>query len=84
MKTNTFYKLQPLSGSQFEVDCPPFLPSKELTAPTFWLSLLPLQAAVWQWVAIWYLSAPRDLPPLGHHKLKLTGFDMIIHRVQTP
>ena len=58
MKTNTSHKLLPLFGSQFEVDRPPFLPSSELTAPIFWRSPLPLRAAIWQWVAIWYLSAP--------------------------
>ena len=47
-----------------EVDRPPFLPSNELTAPIFWHSPLPLRAAVWQWVAIRYLSAPPP-PPRG-------------------
>ena len=35
-----------------EFDCPPFLLQKELTAPEFWRSLLPLSTAVWQWVPI--------------------------------
>ena len=58
VKTNTSYKLLPLLGSQFEVDRPPFLPSKGLTAPRFCHSPAPLRAAVWQWVVIQYLSAP--------------------------
>ena len=66
MKTNTSHKLLPLFGSQFEVDRPPFLPSSELTAPIFWRSPLPLRAAIWQWVAIWYLSAPPGGPGLSH------------------
>ena len=63
MKTNTSNKLLPLLGSQFEVDRPPFLPLKGLTAPRFCRSPPPLRAAVWQWVVIQYLSAPP--PPPG-------------------
>ena len=40
------------------------MPSKELTAPIFWHSLLPLCWAVWKWVAIQYLSALPPPPPL--------------------
>ena len=50
--------LLPLLGSQFEVDRPPFLPSKRLTAPRFCRSPPPLRVAVWQWVVIQYLNAP--------------------------
>ena len=42
-----------------------FLSQKELTAPQFWHSLLPLHVAIWQWVSIWYLSAPPPPPYLG-------------------
>ena len=41
-----------LLSSYFKVHRPPFLPQKELTAPKFWRSPLPLRAAVWQWVPI--------------------------------
>ena len=41
---------------------PLFLPSRELTAPIFWCSLLQLRAAVWQWVAILVPECP---PPPG-------------------
>ena len=62
MKTNTSYNLLPLLGSQVEVDGLPFLPSNQMTAPRFW-RLPPLfRVAVWQWVAIEYLSNP---PPPG-------------------
>ena len=60
VKTKKYYKFLPSLGSQFEVDHSPFLPSKELTAPRFWRSPLPFCVAVWQRVAIQYLSA---LPP---------------------
>ena len=43
-----------------------FWPSNELTALIFWRSPLPLNAAVWQWVAIWYLSAPPPPPRMKH------------------
>ena len=67
MKINTSYKLLPLLGSQFEVDRPPFLPSKGLTTPRFCRSPPPLRAAVWQWVVIQYLSAPPGLSPPSPH-----------------
>ena len=42
---------------------PCLLSSKELTAPRFWHSPLPLCVAIWQWVAIQYRSAPPPPPP---------------------
>ena len=56
VKTNTSYKF--------------FLPSKELTTQRFWGSLPPLRVAVWQLLAIQYLSAP---PPPGCSTLGLSS-----------
>ena len=46
-----------------KLTAPLFLTSNELTAPIFWRSPPPLRVAIWQWVAIWYLSYPP--PPNG-------------------
>ena len=44
-----------------KLTAPPFLPSNELAAPRFWHSL-PSLHSTWQWVCIWYLSAPPPPP----------------------
>ena len=80
VKTNTSYKLLPLLGSQFEVDRPPFLPLKGLTAPRFCRSPPPLRAAVWQWVVIQYLSAPPPGVPSSHGSPSGTAYG---HNVKT-
>ena len=72
VKTNTYYNVLPLLigllGSHFD----PFFAFKGVSPPLD--SLLPLRAAVWQWVAIQYLSAP---PPC-----EMRLYSLCLHQLQ--